>query len=128
MPTDEEALARFRDQQDRKEEAEVRELGDRIGYGRMMQLCSRVWTEKHGDSGAFSVGPCLSALVPCEGPQHEPSHPDHPHCDWCCGTMQVVKRVAEVIASNTWEPSENTEPKPETGEARSAWERLVDAD
>lgn len=73
----------------------VREIGDRLGYGRVMQLCEEIWVEKlkregigTNGSGAKSVGPCVGMLVPCPCT-------DRVSCDWCCGAGRVTKRVAE---------------------------------
>lgn len=73
----------------------VRELGDRIGYGRMMQLAERLWRQRLVEQGIpgggeHSVGPCVAFLVPCpclagDGPVK---------CDWCCGAGRVTERVA----------------------------------
>jgi hypothetical protein len=78
----------------------VRELGDRIGYGRMMQLAERLWGDKlvregggneQMRGGAHSVGPCVGMLVQCvcEGR-------DMGNCDWCCGTGRVTRLVGHV--------------------------------
>ena len=45
----------------------VSELGELIGYGRMMQLASKLWQESlkakgYPPGGAFSVGPCIGSL------------------------------------------------------------------
>jgi len=83
-----EIMARMKPIHDR-EEAEVRDLGDRIGYGRVMQLCEQIWSEEkeHGRSSALAVGPCVGFLVPCG------CGADGAHCDWCCGTGRITKRV-----------------------------------
>jgi hypothetical protein len=76
------------------EERAVRELGDDIGYGRLMQCAEKVWREvaiAQGTPGSeHTTGPCAAMLVPCE-------HIDNGrgHCDWCCGSGRVTKRVAE---------------------------------
>jgi hypothetical protein len=83
----------FNPEKDAAEEKAVRELGDRIGYGRMMQLAEQIWrTLPYGDKGAHSVGPCVGLLVPCP-------HPDGPNCDWCCGSGRVTKRVLAAMKS-----------------------------
>lgn len=85
--------------QDELEEALVRELGLRIGFGRAMELCERLWREKLANDGMFlggklTVGPCAGLLVPCVclklGEQVGA-------CDWCCGTRRVTEKVKEVI-------------------------------
>lgn len=72
----------------------VRELGDRIGYGNMMHLASGLWAKELFTSygivgGEFVVGPCKSAVVPCEC--ETPSK-----CDWCCGCGWVTKHVKKM--------------------------------
>jgi hypothetical protein len=42
-------------------EAEIRALGERVGYGVLMSTASRLWYEKAG-GGAFAVGDCLSTV------------------------------------------------------------------
>ncbi|MCW2194978.1 hypothetical protein AB7M45_007751 [Bradyrhizobium elkanii] len=78
------------------EEQAVRELGERIGFGRMMQLGERLWRENLGRhevgdlrGGEFSVGPAVASLVPCP----HPDQVDDGHCVWCCGSGRVTKRV-----------------------------------
>lgn len=78
------------------EENEVRNLGDRIGYGRTMQLCEKLWGDKLHDSGlprggAHSTGPCVSMMVIC---LHEVKD-DNGHCEICCGAGRVTKWVAK---------------------------------
>jgi len=81
-----------------QEIAQVRALGERLGYGRVMQICEEVWGEKEGvHGGQLTVGTCAAMLVPCPGPQHADDHPDYPHCDWCCGSHRVTQRVAKAI-------------------------------
>lgn len=81
-----------------QETAQVRAMGERFGYGRVMQLCEEIWGEKEGDRGGqHTVGPCAAMLVPCPGVQHAEDHPDFPHCDWCCGSHRVTQRVAQAI-------------------------------
>jgi plasmid stability protein len=83
---------------DDQEERAAQLLGERIGYGRMMQLGEKLWREKlatHtiGDlrGGEFSVGPCVAMLVPCPCPEKTAGKTEH--CDWCCGSGRVTKRV-----------------------------------
>lgn len=70
------------------EEADVQELGDRIGYGRIMQLAEKIWNEKV-PGGAHSVGPCVAFLVRCPHPQE--AEDANGHCDLCCGSGRVTK-------------------------------------
>ncbi len=82
-----------------REEAEVRALGERIGYGRVMQLAEQEWRRAavaNGTPGAeLTVGACAGLLVPCPCPTPDANG----HCDWCCGTKHVTERVAK--AANT---------------------------
>lgn len=77
-----------------EEENAVRQLGDMIGYGRLMQLAEQIWDKKQ-PGGAHSVGTCTSFLVPCP---HPPMGRDaNGHCDWCCGAGRVTKRVFKAM-------------------------------
>ena len=83
------------------EEQAVRHLGDRIGYGRVMQLAEQIWSEKakaEGMAGGeMTTGPCALTMEPCPHLGEDP-RPDwfdvSGHCDWCCGAGRVTKRVA----------------------------------
>ncbi len=74
------------------EEDMARTLGNRIGYGRMMQLGEQLWREmlaKTGlEGGEHSTGCAVTFLVPCDCAQ---AH----KCDWCCGAGRVTKRVSQ---------------------------------
>lgn len=79
------------------EERLVQEVGEKIGYGRTMQLCERLWGEKLEGSGlpkggAHAVYCCGVFLVPCPGVAHRNSQ--GPSCDWCCGAGRVTDKVA----------------------------------
>lgn len=74
--------------QEQEEEGAVRLLGERIGYGRIMQLCEQIWNEKQ-PGGAHSVGPCVALLVKCDHPDSDRAG----HCDWCCGAGRITERV-----------------------------------
>jgi len=72
-------------------EAQVIELGERIGYGNMMTIASTVWGNKlrrsgMGAGGQFTVGPCEAVMVRCDC--KIPSR-----CNWCCGTRLLTKHV-----------------------------------
>lgn len=84
------------------EEHAVRELGDRIGYGRIMQLAEKLWREKLiaqnlPGGGEITTGPCAAFMVQCPCP--ESGRDDAGHCEWCCGAGRVTKLVAETIAT-----------------------------
>lgn len=72
----------------------VRRIGNRIGYGRTMQLCEELWREemeKMGHPGSErTLGTCARFLVacPCD---------DVVQCDWCCGSGRVTERVARAM-------------------------------
>lgn len=78
----------------RPEEQAVRDLGDSIGYGRLMQLAERIWNAKQ-PGAAHSVGCCVAFLVPCPCP--ESGRDANGFCDWCCGSGRVTKKVLEAI-------------------------------
>ncbi len=65
------------------EEADVKALGDRIGYGRLMQLAQSLWRDT-ARGGEFAVGPCVALTQPCgcEGA-----------CDWCNGSGWLTPKV-----------------------------------
>lgn len=65
------------------EEAAAKELGDRIGYGRLMQLAQSLWRDT-ARGGEFAVGPCVALTQPC-GCQGA--------CDWCNGSGWLTPKV-----------------------------------
>ena len=75
------------------EEQAVEALAGRIGYGRTMQLCEKLWRAKLAtdglEGGEHSTGPCVSFLVPC------PCKGER--CDWCCGANRVTQPVAQAM-------------------------------
>ncbi len=80
------------------EEEVISNLGDSIGYGRVMQLCEKLWGDKLEENGlprggACSTGACVSQLVPCK---HEVKD-DNGHCEICCGSGRVTKWVSEFV-------------------------------
>lgn len=82
-----------------EEENAVRQLGDLIGYGRLMQLGEQMWRKKlvvDGlEGGEHTVGTCATFLMPCP---HPPLGRDaNGHCDWCCGAGRITKRVFKAI-------------------------------
>lgn len=85
---------------DSKEKAIVRELGDRMGYGRIMQLCEEIWREKAFAQGIggneHTIGPCGFFMVPCPHPIKDESG----HCDICCGSGRVTKGVLAAVQEN----------------------------
>jgi hypothetical protein len=72
----------------------VRDLGEAIGYGRLMQLAEELWREKlvpEGiQGGELTVGPCASMMVPCAHSVRDSSG----YCEICCWTGRVTKWVA----------------------------------
>ncbi len=75
------------------EEAIVRDVGERFGYGRTMQLCEHLWSRKLAaagmSGGEHSVGPCVALLVACPHLERD----ENDHCNWCCGSGRVTQRV-----------------------------------
>lgn len=76
-----------------EEENAVRQIGELIGYGRTMQLCEKLWSEKDPRGGAITTGPCAAFMVACPHPELDVNG----HCDWCCGSGHVTKRVLEAM-------------------------------
>ena len=77
-----------------EEKVLAKHLGDKIGYGRMMQLAQEGWREvleKQGiEGGEFAYGPCVAMTVPCE------CDPEEEHCDWCCGAGWLTEHVKQI--------------------------------
>jgi hypothetical protein len=79
---------------DEEEENAVRQLSEAIGYGRVMQLAEKIWTCE--DSiGALTVGTATVFLVPCPHPKSGQNASGH--CEWCCGSGRVTKKVLRAI-------------------------------
>lgn len=85
---------------DDEEENAVRQLGDLIGYGRTMQLAEKLWRRKLQTSGLeggeHTTGPCAALMVPCPHPEQS----ENEHCDWCCGSGRLTKRVAQLATTH----------------------------
>lgn len=79
------------------EEKAVRALGGNIGFGRIMHLAEKLWNELT-PGGGFSVGPCSGTMVKCPCPRGERDKTGQ-HCEVCCGSGRITKRVAELIRS-----------------------------
>jgi hypothetical protein len=88
------------------EERVVRSIGKDFGYGQVMHLCQKLWREsleaKGMAGGEFAIGPCVASLVDCPcirigAKQYRFISSQPPHCDWCCGSRCVTKRVAEAM-------------------------------
>lgn len=71
----------------------VKQLGEAMGYGRVMQLCEKLWRDKLGDlkGGEHSTGCCVAFLVACPCQYAD-------DCDWCCGAGRVTEKVAGAMA------------------------------
>ena len=78
-------------------EAFVRALGEAIGYGRMMQLAEQIWEQKQ-PGGALTVGPATAMLVPCPHPAS--GRDANGHCDWCCGSGRITRKVLQAIQAS----------------------------
>lgn len=79
-----------------EEENAVRQLGNLIGYGRMMQLAEQEWRkmlkkEWGIEGGEHTTGPCAALMVKCPHPEN--GKDENGHCDWCCGSGRVTKKV-----------------------------------
>lgn len=75
------------------EENMVKLLGSRIGYGRIMQLCEKLWHESlvkkgYSTGGEHTTGPAATFMVPCGCKDGM--------CDWCCGSGRLTKHVKEL--------------------------------
>lgn len=71
------------------EDDEIRDLCERIGYGRVLHATADLWAAKDA-IGAHTTGPAISLVVPC-GCRGA-------NCDWCCGSGRVTKRVRRAKA------------------------------
>lgn len=75
-------------------EDRIRDLANEIGFGRIMQLCEKLWREEMMQQslagGELTVGPAAKFVVPC------PCGADE-KCEWCCGSGQVTDRVREAM-------------------------------
>lgn len=85
------------EQQQIAEENVIRELGGKIGYGRLMQLASQEWGKSLNSKGLpsggnFVIGPCSATVTQCGC---SGAHTGDV-CDWCCGTGWLTKHVREV--------------------------------
>jgi hypothetical protein len=82
-----------------EEEESVKLLAKRIGYGRTMQLCEKLWRESLDlqglAGGELSTGCCVTFLVPCPG--CAPARAKGDNCYWCCGAQRVTKQVSKAI-------------------------------
>jgi hypothetical protein len=80
-----------------EEENAVRILGDEIGYGRVMQLAEQEWRKRAKAQGLegseHTTGPCATFMMRCPHPELD----DNGHCEWCCGSGRVTKRVRELM-------------------------------
>lgn len=81
----------------------VRKLGDSIGYGNLMSTASDVWASlaraNKTDGSNFVVGPCAAMVETCphEFDASEKFLDKNGHCDWCCGSGWVTKRVGDAM-------------------------------
>lgn len=82
------------------EKQAVMDLGEKIGFGRIMQLARDCWRERLERvdpatvGGEFAYGPCVALLVTC-GCVEAGGTPGG--CDWCCGTGKVTQKVREAM-------------------------------
>ncbi len=84
-----------------KEKTFIKELGERMGWGRVMQLSEECWRESSHANGfkgsELTVGPCGFFMVPCPHTIKD----DHGHCDICCGSGRITKGVLDIITAQT---------------------------
>jgi hypothetical protein len=84
----------------------VRDLCERIGYGRVMQLAEALWGAKARDEGnpglEHTTGPCAVMMVPCRHPVRDANG----HCEVCCGSGRVTKWVAANLPPAAPQPEE----------------------
>lgn len=77
------------------EEALVKSLGEKIGYGRMMQLAQQEWRKRllpqQMEGAEFAYGPCVFFTVTCSCRDEGKAG-----CDWCGGSGWVTKKVREM--------------------------------
>ena len=105
-PSIEETIRQARLLQDAYD-ADIEALCERIGYGNVISSASRLWGQKNDRENMprtnFTVGPCESMTVPCPHPTQDRNG----HCNWCCGSGWLTKRVAELAASMFPPPPSN---------------------
>ncbi len=78
----------------------VRRLGELMGFGAMMHLAEEVWRARlveqgYPPGGEFAVGPCAAMMVECPCPDKERDR--NGHCEVCCGSKRITKRVASML-------------------------------
>lgn len=82
------------------ETSEVKNLGERMGYGRLMQLSQELWSRtqaedeyaSHMAGSELITGPCAAMAVLC-GCRYET---ESVSCDWCCGAGWLTRKVREL--------------------------------
>lgn len=94
----EEDMLACRDYRLALEKALVKDLGDKIGYGNLMQLCEIAWREKliaegMKPGGEFAYGPCAAFMVTCEHAIKD----ENGHCELCCGAGRISKGVKQLV-------------------------------
>ncbi len=69
----------------------IKQVGERIGYGRIMQIGQELWREQLEEmglaGGEFASGPCVASTVPCGCKDS---------CGWCCGAGWLTEHVKAV--------------------------------
>jgi hypothetical protein len=86
-------------ERDAAEEVAVSQLGRSVGFGRIMQLCQKLWREHlieqgYPAGGEFVYGPCAVFMVECPHPVKD----ENGHCEICCGSGQITKGTAKLAA------------------------------
>lgn len=87
------AIGNFEEMHNR-EQSEVAQLCDRLGYGFVMAEASKLW-QQDADKRGFTtagkvVGPHRGFTEPCQCISQPIA------CDWCCGCYWLTNKVAEL--------------------------------
>ena len=85
-----------------REKEAVKDLGEVIGYGAMMQLAQECWRDADIARGfppgmEHTCGPAAAETVPCGC--REDNREDLSSCDWCCGCGWLTKKVKALQAA-----------------------------
>jgi len=89
-------VLRILDEENQQGEKElIAELGESIGFGRIMNLAEECWREVLEPmgfaGGEFRTGPCVGMTVECGCDNG---------CDWCAGSRWLTKHVKKIKDEN----------------------------
>ncbi len=77
--------------QNANEKEFIKNVGDKMGYGRIMQLAQECWSdilkEEGFAGGEFRIGPCVAMTVSCGCKTG---------CDWCGGSRWLTEHVKTI--------------------------------